>query len=326
MQQHTPKIIITTGEPAGIGPDVSLHLAFHDLPVEVVLLGDANLLKQRAQALNLNIEFYCFNAEQNRTNGKGQVAVFNIPLCDRCAPGILNPNNAPYVLEMLNMATTLCLDKVGAAMITAPVHKAVLNQASQPFIGHTEYLGGLCHSETLMTFYSPDCLLGLATTHLPLKNVSRAITQEHLTKTLHQFISGFKTYFQIDAPKIGVLGLNPHAGESGTLGDEDDSIIQPVIQTFKNNGYQIKGPLPGDTAFNQENRSNFDGIFAMFHDQGLAPMKALYFEQLVNVTFGLPFLRTSVDHGTALNLAASGHAKPKSLLNALTLTHQLISS
>lgn len=328
MKKYCPRIIITTGEPAGIGPDVALHAAFHNLPIEAILMGDENLLAARAKQINLDIEFYTPNLDSPPSdvqNGNGRIAVYPIPLRDTCAAGTLNVRNAPYVLEMLDSATDLCLAEKAHAMLTAPVHKSIINESGHPFSGHTEYLGQRCKvKDTLMIFHSPDCVLGLVTTHLPLKSVPAYIKSDRLERTLLQFHDGLKKYFHLNHPKILVLGLNPHAGENGILGKEEQKVIMPVIEKLNRQGLHLTGPLSADTAFSKANRHRFDGYIAMYHDQGLAPMKALYFEELVNITLGLPFLRTSVDHGTALSIAGTGTASTKSFMRALELTSQLI--
>lgn len=322
------RIIITTGEPAGVGPDVALHAAFHHLPIEVILMGDEDLLKARAAQLNLDLSFYQVDLNDTSTceqNGNGRIAVYPIPLRDSCVAGILNIHNAPYVLEMLKRAADLCLTKKIQAMVTAPVHKALLNESGQPFSGHTEYLGQCSQvKDTLMVFHSADCLMALVTTHVALQEVTAHITPQRLEKVILQLHTGIQKNFQKHNPKIAILGLNPHAGENGNIGHEEQDIMLPVIEKLKQQGLALTGPLSADTAFSKENRQYFDAYVAMYHDQGLTPMKALYFEELVNITFGLPFLRTSVDHGTALSLAGSGKARPNSLLRALELTHQLI--
>ncbi|MCS5707483.1 4-hydroxythreonine-4-phosphate dehydrogenase PdxA [Candidatus Berkiella cookevillensis] len=326
--QDCPRIIITTGEPAGIGPDVALHAAFHRLPIEVILMGDEDLLKARATQLNLDLSFYKTNLDNttaSRANGNGHIAIYPISLRDNCVAGSLNIHNAPYVLEMLKRAADLCLEKKVQAMVTAPVHKALLNESGQPFSGHTEYLGQCSQvKDTLMVFHSADCLMALVTTHLPLNKVAAHITPQRLEKVILQLHTGMQSHFQKAKPNIAILGLNPHAGENGNIGHEEQDLMLPVIEKLKQQGLALTGPLSADTAFSQENRQYFDAYVAMYHDQGLTPMKALYFEELVNITFGLPFLRTSVDHGTALSLAGSGKARPNSLLRALELTHQLI--
>lgn len=325
-ERHIPRIIVTTGEPAGIGPDVSLHLAFHNLPIEVILLGDHQLLEQRAKTLGLNVHFYPFDfkSAHSQPNGNGMIGVAHVDLIEPTIAGQLSIGNVPYVINLLKTATDFCLDNLAQAMISAPIHKAIINEYGMAFCGHTEFLGDLCNTLPMMTFYNPNCILGLATTHIPLSDVSQAISKQHLETYLELFIKGLKQTFKIAAPRIAVLGLNPHAGEAGNLGREEIDIIQPVIEQLANNKIDIHGPIAADTAFSLHNRQQFDAFFAMYHDQGLTPMKALYFTELMNVTLGLPFLRTSVDHGTACHLAATGQACPANMMNVLTMTHQLL--
>lgn len=327
MGNMLPKLVVSTGEPAGIGPDVSLSLAFHQHTAEVILLGDVDLLNARATMLGLEIDFYPFdpaNTDTASQNGNGRIAVYHVPLHADCTPGTLNSANATYVLALLDTAVNFCLDNIAQGLVTAPVHKSIICQSGIAFTGHTEYLAQRCACKTMMTFCSPESILGLATTHIPVNQISKAITQQSLKETLLLFIHGIQQQLKKPNPLIGVLGLNPHAGESGTIGHEEIDIITPVIQDLQQQGYQVSGPHSGDTAFTPENRKRFDGILAMYHDQGLSPYKALYFEHLVNVTLGLPFVRTSVDHGTALALAGTGKATPRSMNKALECAYHLV--
>jgi 4-hydroxythreonine-4-phosphate dehydrogenase len=319
------RLAVTPGEPAGIGPDVCLAAAFHQHPAEIVLIADKNMLQQRATALQLNIELYDFDASSPQINGHGRIAVCHEPLIRPCIPKQLNPANAAYVLNTLHTAHALCSQKITSALVTGPVHKALINQAGIPFSGHTEYLAQLCDKpEPLMTFYSPDCIVGLATTHIPLQEVPKALDAFKLKQIIHKFHRGLQEQYQLSNPKIAILGLNPHAGEQGLLGTAETEWMIPLIAECQKNNINIHGPIPGDTAFTPNNRQTFDAFLAMYHDQGLAPIKALYFEQLVNITIGLTYLRTSVDHGTALDIAATGKARESSLMLALATSLKLL--
>tara|TARA_R110002110_G_scaffold271566_3_gene486982 strand:+ start:8663 stop:9643 length:981 start_codon:yes stop_codon:yes gene_type:complete len=319
------RLAVTPGEPAGIGPDVCLAAAFHQRPAEVVLVADKYMLQQRAVALQHNIEFYDFEPEHPQINGRGRIAVHHEPLVEPCIAKILNPANTTYVLNTLNKAHTLCSQKITSALITGPVHKAIINQAGVPFSGHTEYLAQLCDQPNpLMTFYSPDCVVALATTHIPLQEVPNALNAFKLKQIIYKFHQGLQEQYKISNPKIAILGLNPHAGEQGLLGTAEIEWMTPLIAECQKNNLNVHGPLPGDTAFTPDNRQTFDAFLAMYHDQGLAPIKALYFEQLVNITIGLNYLRTSVDHGTALDVAGTGKAREHSLMLALETSLKLL--
>lgn len=315
-----PRLALTLGEPAGIGPDICLQIAQFPLPFEVVVVGSPDLLRERAKLLNLPIDLYAFDAQAKvRANGNGQLAIFPVVLNAPCTAQILNVANAEYVLQTLNLAYQLCSQKYCHALVTGPIHKALINQSGIAFSGHTEYLAQLAQVDVLMTFYTPEVIVGLVTTHCPLKMVSEQLTSERLLRAIELFEGGLSKLFHHHAPTIGICGLNPHAGEDGHLGKEEQLMITPLINELVEQGMSLYGPLPGDTAFTPENRKAFDGILAMYHDQGLAPIKALFFNEIVNMTLGLPFLRTSVDHGTALSLAGTGLANPSSLMKALEI-------
>jgi len=316
-----PRLALTPGEPAGIGPDICLQLAQENLPAEVVVVASPELLMARAATLGLSIDFSEFDPKlPARANGQGKLNIVPIPLASSCVAGHLNAANSSYVLKTLDRAVELCLNGDTAAMVTGPVHKAIIHQSGFTFSGHTEYLRDLAQVENvLMTFHTPEFILGMTTTHVPLQQVSEQITPKRLDSAIELLQQGLQQHFNKSNPCIHVLGLNPHAGEGGTMGTEEQRVIAPIIAKWRDKGFRIKGPLSADTAFIAKNRDGMDAMLAMYHDQGLAPLKSLFFGQIVNVTLGLPFLRTSVDHGTALDLAGKGRADPSSLQHALKL-------
>lgn len=302
-----PVIAVTSGEPAGIGPDVCLRLVERSWTARLVVLGDRQLLEQRAQAIGLNA---------------GLLDIRHIPLAAPSIAGRLDPANAGYVLRLLDAALEGCERGDYAAMVTAPVHKGVINDAGIPFSGHTEYLAD--HTATprvvmMLAANLPDVALrvALATTHLPLKDVPGAITQADLATTIRILHADLRTKFGIARPRILVAGLNPHAGEGGHMGREEIEVIGPVLECLRAEGMDLIGPLPADTLFTRNVLAGSDAQLAMYHDQGLAVLKYAAFDQGINVTLGLPIIRTSVDHGTALDLAGTGKASPTSLFAAI---------
>ena len=320
------ELVITTGEPAGIGPEIALAAAKQFLQendaVSITLLGDPSLFKAIEQKKPLP--------------WSEQLRLEPISLKTPASAGQLNPENAPYVLSMLDHALAGCLSGRFGAMITAPIQKSILNQAGIPFSGHTEYLAQQCHcSQVVMMLCAniPAGILGLArsnplrvalaTTHLPIQEVPAALHRETLVKTIDILQQDLQTWFAIEQPRIAVAGLNPHAGEGGYLGQEEITIIAPAILAAQQKGIAVTGPIPADALFNPRNLFAYDVFLAMYHDQGLAPFKFAAFGSGVNVTLGLPIIRTSVDHGTALNLAGQGLADASSMLEALRLAFQL---
>jgi 4-hydroxythreonine-4-phosphate dehydrogenase len=303
----TPTIAITTGEPAGIGPEVAAALLHGDeLGAHLVLIGDRTLLEQRwgrhIPAANL----------------------LHVPLAAPSTAGRLDPANARYVLELLDAAVDGCAAGRFDAMVTAPVHKGVINDAGMPFTGHTEYLAERTGTRLpVMMLVGGGLRVALATTHLPLADVSRAVTAERLTDVLTILDADLKTRFGIAAPRILVCGLNPHAGEGGHLGREELDVIEPTLRRLQAQGLRLTGPVPADTAFLPERVAAHDAVLAMYHDQGLPVLKRAAFGAGVNVTLGLPIVRTSVDHGTALDLAGTGRADAGSLLAATRLAIEL---
>ena len=302
-----PVIAVTSGEPAGIGPDICLRLSECKWPARLVVLGDRDLLAARAVQLGLNAS---------------RIEIRHIPLQKSVLAGRLDPANARYVLDILDAALAGCVGGEYAAMVTAPVHKGVINDAGIAFSGHTEYLAD--HTATprvvmLLAAQLPDAGLrvALATTHLALKDVPRAITSEDLEITIRILHAGLQTRFGIARPRILVAGLNPHAGEGGYMGREEIEVIAPVLEKLRSEGMNLVGPLPADTLFTKNVLAGSDAQLAMYHDQGLAVLKYAAFDEGINVTLGLPIIRTSVDHGTALDLAGTGKASPTSLFAAV---------
>jgi 4-hydroxythreonine-4-phosphate dehydrogenase len=319
-------IALTTGEPAGIGPDLCVQIAQLDLPFNLVVLADRELLRARALLLQLPLEItdYLPTAGPDKSEHKvGVLQVLHVPLRESSAPGELDPVNARYVLNMLDRAVEGCSNGEFCAMVTAPVHKAVINDAGIAFTGHTEYLAQLTNSQPVMMLVGGGMRVTLATTHLPLKDVPAAITQTALERKLRTVHDDLIHRFAIARPRIAVAGLNPHAGESGHLGREEIETIIPSLDKLRAQGVNLIGPLPADTLFNPTKLRDFDCIFVMYHDQGLPVLKHASFGTAVNVTLGLPIIRTSVDHGTALDLAGTGRADPGSLIAAIEMAATL---
>jgi len=315
---NIPRIAITPGEPAGIGPDLCIALAQHHHPAELVAIADPRLIQQRASLLGLELEIVEFDATSPATPQQGgQLKVLPVELKAAVTPGTLAPENAHYVLETLRHAVRGCMQQDFSALVTGPVHKGIINEAGLPFTGHTEFLADLCQAEPVMMLAIPELRVALATTHLPLSEVSQAITTASLEKTLRTLHQALTTYFGIRNPNILVCGLNPHAGENGHLGREELETINPVLEKLRQEGMRLQGPLPADTLFTPKYLSQADAVLAMYHDQGLPVLKHLGFGRAVNITLGLPMIRTSVDHGTALELAGTGQADMGSLQAAL---------
>ena len=298
-----PAIAVTSGEPAGIGPDICLRLAERKWPVRLVVLGDRDLLAERARVLGLDA---------------GALDIRHVSLAVPCTSGLLDIGNAPYVLSLLDAALAGCRSGEYAAMVTAPVHKGVINDAGSVFSGHTEYLAERTATpRVVMMLAGAGLRVALATTHLALKDVPAAITREDLEITIRILHADMKLKFGIARPRILVAGLNPHAGEAGHMGREEIEIIIPVLDRLRAEGMDLVGPLPADTLFTKNVLAGSDAQLAMYHDQGLAVLKYAAFDEGINVTLGLPIVRTSVDHGTALDLAGTGRASPMSLFAAV---------
>ena len=315
-----PIIAVTSGEPAGIGPELCLRLAGYDGPAWPVVLGEPELLKSRARLLGLPIEFRNFQA--NNAVDRNRLDVLHIPLHSPAIAGQLNPANGPYVLALLDRALAGCQSGEFAAMATAPVHKGVINDAGVHFTGHTEYLADKTGTPLVVMMLAGNTERGplrvaLVTTHLPLKDVPAAITADVLEKTLRILDVDLRQKYGLSAPCILVAGLNPHAGEGGYLGREEIEIISPVLEKLRAQGMRLSGPHPADTMFTPPILAQGDAVLAMYHDQGLTALKYATFGHGINVTLGLPIIRTSVDHGTALELAGTGRADPGSLFEAV---------
>lgn len=315
-QPIIPRILLTPGEPAGIGPDIVIQLVQHPWPVELVIVADPDLLNNRAKQLNLPLHFHVFQPDEPTI--PGVIRILPVSLNTPSQAGQLNTANAKYVIHCLELATKLCLNQQAHALVTGPVHKGVINDAGIPFSGHTEFLAKQCNAaEVMMLFVAGKMKVALATTHLPLANVPKAITQEKLIQLLRLFHRELKNKFSITQPKILVCGLNPHAGEQGHLGMEEIETIIPALEQLRKEQIDVIGPLPADTIFTEKYLEQADAILAMYHDQALPVVKYLGFGHAVNVTLGLPMIRTSVDHGTALDIASTGQADAGSLEAAL---------
>ncbi|MEP6882433.1 MAG: 4-hydroxythreonine-4-phosphate dehydrogenase PdxA [Dokdonella sp.] len=317
-----PRIALTAGEPAGVGPELIARLAEAYFDASLVVIGNLQLLAERARAIGSTLELYEFDGEF-RAPQAGRLAVIDIALATPCKAGALDARNAGHVVEILSRAAIGAQSGEFDAIVTAPVHKGIINDAGIRFSGHTEFFAQRAGCEVVMMLVAERLRVALVTTHLPLSAVPAAITRETLLTTLRILDADLRERFGIDSPRIAVLGLNPHAGESGHMGREEIDTITPVIERLRDEGMNLIGPLPADTAFVPRHLEHFDGVLAMYHDQGLPVLKHAGFGHAVNVTLGLPYIRTSVDHGTALDLAGTGRADSGSLHAALTLAIEL---
>lgn len=317
--QKLKRILVTAGEPAGIGPDLCLQLAGPQTDCEIVVIADQQLLQERASQLGLSVNITAIDPQQPPSLTVHQeLKVWHTPLVTNCVSGSLNISNATYVLKTLDLACDACLAGEAHAMVTAPVHKAIINDAGIAFSGHTEYLQQRCQSnQVVMMLACAAMRVALVTTHLPLSEVSAAITPERLNQVVKVLQAELQKRFDKPKPTIYVCGLNPHAGEDGHLGREELDIIIPTLAQLRQEGIDLVGPLPADTLFNSHNLDQADCVLAMYHDQGLPVLKYAGFGNAVNITLGLPIIRTSVDHGTALDLAGTGKASASSLLEAI---------
>lgn len=315
----TLRLAITPGEPAGIGPDLVVQIAQQAHDVELVLIADPEVIKARAEQLKLPLKLHSFNPNvKPSTQLAGELTILPVTTAETVIAGELNPNNGAYVIETLSQAIKGCQQAWFDGMVTAPVNKAVINDAGTPFSGHTEFLAEQTDTEqVVMMLASDEMRVALVTTHLPLKDVAEAINANHLEKVIRILAHDLEQHFGIAKPRITVLGLNPHAGEGGHMGREEIDVIIPVMEKLKIQGINLTGPLPADTAFTQKHLQACDAVLAMYHDQGLPTLKYQSFGQGVNITLGLPIIRTSVDHGTALDLAGTGKADAGSLNSAI---------
>ncbi len=318
-------ILITPGEPAGIGPDVVIQIAQQAWPAALTVIADPDLLKQRAAQLQLPLVVHLWEAAHapvpHRT---GHLMVLPVSLAQPVQAGQLDAANAPYVFNTLQTAASLCQHKQAHALVTGPVHKAVLNETGVLFSGHTEYLAQLAGVPlTVMMFVVDQLKVALVTTHIPLAKVSTALTRDRLRATLHLIRHALQQHFALSDPRIAVCGLNPHAGEGGHLGHEEIEVITPIIRECQDKGWLMTGPHPADTVFTPAQLQQADIVVAMYHDQALPVIKHIGFDHAVNVTLGLPYIRTSVDHGTALAIAGQGHADAGSMRAAVQLAIDL---
>jgi len=310
-----PRIIITSGEPAGIGPDIIASIDPARFKTRLAVIGDQQLLETRAAALGSKITYIDYGGAVNTANA---IEVIDQPLAQACTPGKLDSANAEYVLKTLERACKACLDGQFDAMVTAPVQKEIINRAGINFSGHTEYLAAICNStRPVMLLIAKQLRVALVTTHLPLRQVADAISAQAITAVVEIIDRELRSRFGIPNPHIKVCGLNPHAGENGYLGREEIEIIIPALESLKSRGIKLSGPYPADSLFTDHLLADADAVLAMYHDQGLPVLKHVGFHNAVNTTLGLPIIRTSVDHGTALDLAGSTRARPDSLFAAI---------
>lgn len=316
--QNLKRIALTPGEPAGIGSDLCIALAQTDLPCQLLVIASPDLLQERAKRLGLPLKIIEFSADAPVEASKaGQLTVMPVELIAPVSVGQLNAANSRYVLKTITKATQGCLKGLFDAMVTAPVHKGIINDAGFAFTGHTEFIADITGGNPVMMLATPGLRVALVTIHLPLSEVPTAITRNRLRQVIRTLDHDLRTRFSIDKPRILVCGLNPHAGENGYLGREEIDIIEPVLNGLRKQGMNLDGPLPADTLFTPKYLDKADAVLAMYHDQGLPVLKYKGFGKAVNITLGLPIIRTSVDHGTALDLAGSGLADVGSLRYAL---------
>lgn len=319
LKEQYPRIAITAGEPAGIGPDIIAGIAQQQFCAKLLVVGSAELLQQRAAKLQLPLEILPiehFNSDKPHV--PGTLSVFDISLREPCQPQILNTKNASYVIETLETAAQFCFDGYVDAIVTAPIHKGCINDAGIPFVGHTEFFANISNSQqVVMMLQAKQLRVALTTTHVPLSQVATTLTPTLLENTLRVLHHDLRKWFGIEDPVIAVCGLNPHAGEQGHLGREEIDIMLPVIQKLQKEHFSIKGPLPADSMFTPYHLEHVDVVLTMYHDQGLPVLKYVGFGDAVNITLGLPFIRTSVDHGTALTIAGTGKADCGSMRQAI---------
>jgi len=318
-----PRLALTAGEPAGVGPELIARLAASSFPADLIAIGDAGLLRRAATACGLDLQIEPFDGASRALRAPGALRLVEVALRAPEMPGLPDPRNAFHVLNALARAADGCASGEFDALVTAPVQKSVINDAGETFSGHTEFFAQRANCDVVMMLASPELRVALATTHLPLSKVPAAIARDSLTRTLRIMHAELVAKFGIAQPRIAVLGLNPHAGEAGHLGSEEIDTITPAMDALRAEGFALLGPLPADTAFVPAQRTHYDAVLAMYHDQALPVLKSEAFERTVNITLGLPYIRTSVDHGTALDLAGRGRADPRSLFAAAELALQL---
>ena len=322
---NLPLLAVTAGEPAGIGPDLCVALSQQALPCRLSVLGDIHVLRARAAQLGIAVDFITGDAVP--AHQAGALHVRHIPVAVAVTAGMLDADNSAHVPALLDAAIEGCMNGAYHAIVTAPVHKGVINDAGFPFTGHTEYLADHSGTERVVMMLAGGGLrVALATTHLPLRAVADAITPALLIEVIRILHTDLQRKFGIAAPRIAVAGLNPHAGESGHLGREEIDIIEPVLDRLRREGMDLVGPQPADTLFSRIRHEPCDAVLAMYHDQGLPVLKYASFGAGVNITLGLPFIRTSVDHGTALDLAGTGRAEAGSLFAAIDMALEMVNS
>jgi len=319
-----PRLAVTLGEPAGIGPEIVAALAASPLAADLIAIGDRDVLARAAAARGIALAIDADDGQWRTERAPNTLRSIHVPARVPATPGRLDVRNAPYVVDTLARAADGCLEGEFDGVVTAPVHKGVINDAGVPFTGHTEFFAERARCDVAMLLVAPGLRVALATTHLPLAEVPAAVTPAALVRILRIVYNDLRRRFGIDAPRIAVLGLNPHAGEGGHLGREEIDVISPALAALRREGMELDGPLSADTAFVPEKRALYDAYLAMYHDQGLPVLKALGFGDSVNVTLGLPFVRTSVDHGTALDLAGTGRADAASVIAAAQLAIELV--
>jgi 4-hydroxythreonine-4-phosphate dehydrogenase len=322
----TTRIAITPGEPAGIGPDLVISIAQQPWPVQLVVVASKELIKQRAKQLNLPITLIDYDASiEAIPQATGTLTILDIPLGGPCIAGTLDINNGAYVVETLKVASDKNMTGEFEAIVTGPVHKGLINKAGVSFSGHTEYFAHQANcSDVVMMLATKGLRVALVTTHIPLAYVSKAITYERLQKVTRILHTDLRNKFGIQNPKIYACGINPHAGEGGHLGREEIEVMEPAFTELRAEGINIIGPLPADTIFQEKYLEDADAILSMYHDQGLPVLKYKGFGSSVNITLGLPFIRTSVDHGTALELAGHGDADSGSIIKAINCAIDLV--
>ncbi len=318
------RIVITSGEPAGIGPDLCALIAHKNFDADIVVIGDPEVIQSRAEQRNLALDILPFDPSSSATHQLGQLKVLPLPVSNKVIAGQLDQANAQYVISTLDTACRGCVNGLFDAMVTAPLHKGIINDAGQAFTGHTEYLaeksGG---HHPIMMLATPQLRVALVTTHAPLSAIPAMITEELILKATRILDHDLRTRFKLDNPRIAVCGLNPHAGEGGHLGMEEIDTIIPALNKLKAEGINVRGPLPADTAFTPHQLEQADVVLSMYHDQGLPVLKHQGFGDAVNITLGLPIIRTSVDHGTALDLAGSGDIDEGSLCSAIEMAIEM---
>ena len=319
-----PRLAVTAGEPAGVGPELLIKLAATSVAASLVAVTDRSLLERAAERCGLSIELIDDDGSTTDQRRPGTLRVHHVPLAVEEVPGQPDPRNAQHVLSTLTEAADGCLAGRYDAIVTAPLQKSSINDAGIRFSGHTEFFAERAASDVVMMLASPELRVALATTHLPLAAVSAAITPVLLERSLRIVHRELRAKFGLEKPRIAVLGINPHAGEGGHLGREELDTLIPVLNALRREGMHLLGPLPADTAFVPSRRVHYDAVLAMYHDQALPVLKSEAFDRTVNLTLGLPFVRTSVDHGTALDLAGSGKADPASLIAAARMALALV--